>query len=321
MSAESYLLAFAYLLGGLNYYLGTILVSLPVGRRLKGVGWTMLYDGAMYVVFTTVLSLLPVVVHSRLVWGSLYGVEVADAYSSLYAWLGGEAARVSTVLTLLAVVNGAVASLGLYLPGVGGVAGGLSRVWSGFWAPTSSFLGAFLFLLWMLGSFAAFIQAAWYVFACYGALIYGLPGRIGRRAGAGMIAFPLVFYLGLPLIPGFVEACSSMMTEGGLALSRGPSQSGRLVEGILEEAGRVEGYYDGYEGAGSPEEEAYWMGRIVDAFTSIKDLIDQLVRGLDVSLLMFRSGTLPLLFILILLGLSAGLAHALGGAPLRPPGL
>ena len=318
---ESYLLAFAYLLGALNYYLGVALISLPVGRRLKGVGWTMLYDGAVYIVFTSAISLLPAVVHSQQVWGSLYRVGWVEAYSNLYTWLDWEAARVSTVLSLLTVVNGAIASLGLYLPGAGGLAVAVSRVWSGFWGPTSSFLSTLFFLLLMLRSFTAFIQAAWYVFACYGALIYGLPSRIGRRAGAGMIAFPLVFYLGLPLMPGFVDACTSRMAGGELALSEDLPQLRSVADGILEETGRAGKYYDEYGEAESPGEEAYWAGRIIDAFRGIRDLVERLAGDFDISLLVFRSGVLPLLFILILLGLSAGLARALGGAPLRPPGL
>ena len=67
-------------------------------------------------------------------------------------------------------------------------------------------------------AFAVFLENYWFMMLCIGTVLYTIPYRLGRRLGAGIISTTMVFYLGLPLMPLFVELLSPAFVVEEIAL-------------------------------------------------------------------------------------------------------
>ena len=66
-------------------------------------------------------------------------------------------------------------------------------------------LGSALQFLGVLFAFSTLIEFATPFFVALGILFMSLPFRIGKKIGALLVAFSLVFYIGLPFLPSFVN--------------------------------------------------------------------------------------------------------------------
>jgi hypothetical protein len=75
--------------------------------------------------------------------------------------------------------------------------------------PLLVFIPFAVYLMYGIYFLAKFIQALWPLLLTFGGFLYGLPARLGRKWGAVLIAATLVLYLGLPLMPVFVNSLSS----------------------------------------------------------------------------------------------------------------
>ncbi len=114
-------------------------------------------------------------------------------------------------------------------------------------------LAAVYGLSWLLQSFRD-------VMVALGIVLYSMPFRVGRSAGAWLIAFTLVFYAGLPALPAFAswlgDAPEIEGDEGmGLAIARVSVLDARgehIEEGILAIVDIDEPYY-----SSDPGETAY----------------------------------------------------------------
>ncbi|MEM3522832.1 MAG: hypothetical protein QXD78_07330, partial [Candidatus Bathyarchaeia archaeon] len=84
-----------------------------------------------------------------------------------------------------------------------------------------------LHLIYFLG---LLVRACWPLFIAFGALIYGIPARIGRGLGAALIAFSIVFAIGLPLMPNFVGSFVAINVQEGPTLN---------ADNLLSSAGRT----------------------------------------------------------------------------------
>jgi hypothetical protein len=71
--------------------------------------------------------------------------------------------------------------------------------------PWLSMVQATYSLMVMLESVAHILQERLMVFIAFGCVLYAVPKRLTRAAGGGMVAWPLVFYFGLPFLPTFVR--------------------------------------------------------------------------------------------------------------------
>jgi hypothetical protein len=83
---------------------------------------------------------------------------------------------------------------------------------------------------------ADIMNSDWAVFVGFGALIYALPLKVGRSVGSTLIVVPMTLYLGLPLMPAFVNffAANSAPPNGTVCGVLGGAASGNsCVFGII----------------------------------------------------------------------------------------
>jgi hypothetical protein len=79
-----------------------------------------------------------------------------------------------------------------------------------------------IYLVYALYFFAKFIQVLWPAVLLIGGFLYGLPARLGRKWGAILISVTMVMYVGLPLLPAFVNTMASTeAAEANLANMQG----------------------------------------------------------------------------------------------------
>ncbi len=75
--------------------------------------------------------------------------------------------------------------------------------------PMLVFIPFAVYLLYCLYFLAKFIQLVWPALLFLGGFLYGLPARLGRKWGAVFISATLVLYIGLPIMPIFVNSLTS----------------------------------------------------------------------------------------------------------------
>jgi len=75
--------------------------------------------------------------------------------------------------------------------------------------PIFVMIPALVYMIYVLYFLSKFIQVVWPALLLLGGFLYGLPARLGRKWGAVLIAVTLVFYIGLPIMPAFVNTMAS----------------------------------------------------------------------------------------------------------------
>ena len=78
------------------------------------------------------------------------------------------------------------------------------------------------------GKMADILNSSWPVFVGFGALVYVLPLKVGRSVGSTLIVVTLALYLGLPVMPAFVNffAANSAPPNGTVCGVLGGGASG-----------------------------------------------------------------------------------------------
>jgi hypothetical protein len=75
--------------------------------------------------------------------------------------------------------------------------------------PIFVMIPALVYMIYVLYFLSQFIQVVWPALLLLGGFLYGLPARLGRKWGAVLIAVTMVMYVGLPLMPAFVNTMAS----------------------------------------------------------------------------------------------------------------
>jgi hypothetical protein len=200
-------LALSLGLAVLSFYLGITLVSIPTwkNRRLKSAGYMMMMDGAAYIVFMAIINSIGLFMSLAL--SLLTGAPVTDPLGAINSMYAGYDHMVNPEgpfrLTLIRIYTAVGNYLNAYawIPVVGAAQ---ARMHWSLVNPVLQLLNMTQVVTMSLFFLGKFIRCAWLSFVAFGALVYGLPARIGRRLGAGLIATMLVFYVGLPFMPSFV---------------------------------------------------------------------------------------------------------------------
>jgi hypothetical protein len=204
------LLSLAFGLATLSLFLGFILRTLPY-RRYRNAGNELIEDG--YISFALIAMINGVVAVSSLIGFFLYGdASTATAYQGYYAYVTGTK---NGALAIIAAIGGVLWALGMANVGVGIVAPGvqpflpLSLTFQSQIGPWLSMVQATYSLMVMLESVGHILQERLLVLVAFGCVLYAVPKRLTRAAGGAMIAWPLVFYFGLPFMPIFVNMYGS----------------------------------------------------------------------------------------------------------------
>jgi hypothetical protein len=205
--------ALAYVFAAISYYLGCLLINLP-HRGLKRAGWVLIYDGATYYIILALVLFIPSIVKFGYL---LTGSYPELLFKSFDAFLGFAPDGSYLPSSPLVEIKKAYTGVGMILvalstpPIVGRAIGTL--MWS-YIQPVLTLLAIAYTTLHMIYFLGLLIRSCWALFVAFGALIYGLPARIGRALGAALIAFSIVFAIGLPLLPNFVGSFVAINVQG-----------------------------------------------------------------------------------------------------------
>ena len=187
-------------LGGLTYTLGALIYALPVPfRKLKEWGPTMIKDG-VYAMF----------------WVAFYSVIVSLASSFFSSLWDSYLTWLYQMTFELVFFDTALSGLSRALPVIKSLSVTISFPKSFPRTPSvnsgtllslgSSFLSNGASLFTVLLALSLIVLENWELFLAIGVMLVSTPFRIGRSAGATLIAFSIVFYVGLPLLPVFVSS-------------------------------------------------------------------------------------------------------------------
>lgn len=197
-------------LAALTYMIGVALLNVPL-RRIRSLAWGLIYDGATNIAFLAIVMAIPFFIGLavQILTGQPQptpAAAIAQQYANYNCWLGTAKDCSSTAADAIRQAY-SVAFWNLstiaWFPIFGHA---LTTLWWAFLNPTLTMLSGILTFLWILYFLSAFVRSAWLPLTSLGAILYGLPGRIGRGVGAGLIATMLVFYVALPFMPVFVDS-------------------------------------------------------------------------------------------------------------------
>jgi len=194
----------------LSLLLGFILRTLPY-RGYQKAGNELIEDG--FISFA-LISMISVIIGTFSVAAFiLYGnSSMAVMYQGYYAYVTGAK---NGAFVMITVIGGVLWALGMANVGVGIVAPGvqpflpLSLTFQSQIGPWLGMVQATYSLMVALESLAHILEDKLLVLVAFGCVLYAVPKRLTRAAGGAMIAWPLVFYFGLPFMPTFVKMYGS----------------------------------------------------------------------------------------------------------------
>ncbi|MET1100927.1 MAG: carboxypeptidase-like regulatory domain-containing protein [Pyrodictiaceae archaeon] len=196
----------------LTYYIGILLIALPVPMySVKKWGYTLIEDG---LVSALLIMLTGFILSTINYLSTLLG-------ASKNVFMDFVMLKEDEILLVLVTLRGIASLLGL---------ASLGFV-SAFFTPIISITTMSISLLTALTVIAvlAFNYAGFFI--SLGSMLYALPFRIGRTAGATLIAFTVVFNIGLPLLPQWFSLFEeSMVYYANVRLTEGEPVS---ISGVV----------------------------------------------------------------------------------------
>ncbi len=191
---EEWLLLLSFHLAVLTYYTGTLIYALPIPwRGIKRWGPELIYDGAVSAVLVFAFTLIVASIeYLRLIAGG--------GWSQFYSWIIGRLGVILSYQLLASTIAAALSSAS------GFSLGGL--LW-----PHLKLLSEAAIVLDTVVALGLVIQHYYVRMLAIGVMLYAIPFRAARTAGAALIAFTIVFYVALPLMPAFVDSLASSPIE------------------------------------------------------------------------------------------------------------
>lgn len=198
---EDYVLL-AFYLSFLTYYLGVLIYSLPIPiYSLKKWGPMMIRDSIL--VFVLLVS-IDFIKRSVMSIADIIGSN----WTGFYTWNDITLEFLAEQRLMLIVYYTAFRALKAIIL-YGDILGPLIRL--------VSYNIIFLYTVRFLGYF---FQTYWFSLVAMGIMFIALPFRIGRSAGAWLIAIAITFYIGLPLLPVFIQLATPPLSP----ISERPAQ-------------------------------------------------------------------------------------------------
>jgi len=180
------LVTIAFSLSILTYYMGVLILALPIPfRGLKKWGPTLIADGiyvaALIFSYRIIISVVDVLLS-----------YLGSSWDGFFTWLLSRTAIVVGIYEFLAYVKSILGS---------------SLIESAVCVLINEILKMLVPLLTtikLVYIYSLIISKFHQLFILLGITLMAIPFRIGRSAGATLIATAIVFYIGLPLMPGFI---------------------------------------------------------------------------------------------------------------------
>ncbi len=215
------LASIALVLAAIEYYLGTGLYAVGFFHRgIRGAGKDMMSNATMSVVLISFIGVT--VWFVNLTSSVLYPNGLNGAYDNFYGWVDAKTGTSWGTLLILGTLQWAISliqrGLTSILPiivGVGPIPGTAfmepaSRTFSSLTGPWVAMLQASYIVLTVSKNLGTIIKASWFLFVAYGSIAYALPKKLGRSIGGSLISGAVTFYLGLPMMPDFVDYFSNL---------------------------------------------------------------------------------------------------------------
>ena len=180
-------LEIASTLGDLTYMLGALIYALPVPfRGLKDWGPTLIKDG-VYAVFLSAFY---------------YGIislasQYAPSWHSYLKWLHGNTNTMEIYATIFSLLTGIITRFVHHVSFLSSASYLLSN-------------GGAVFVL--LLAVSEFVHKNWGLLIAIGIMLFAVPFRMARSAGAYLIMFSVVLYIGLPFFQFILEPIPSPLT-------------------------------------------------------------------------------------------------------------
>lgn len=196
------ILYLAIVIDSLSYTIGTLLYGSPIPvRGLKEMGHKMIVNSIYVAVLANIFGLLLSIL-SQL--QKILGVN----WSIFYLDIG-----------LLQIQTSVAINMGKFLYGIIVLIFYYFKVPSQFYSLVTpllqyiSFLTDILILLNFYMDLGLFIHSSYMVLIAIGILLMALPFQMGKGIGAMLIAFTIVFYVGLPLLPILISNSSPLQNQ------------------------------------------------------------------------------------------------------------
>ncbi len=209
---KDFFLELAYGLSVLTYFLGVLMFSLPLPiRSIKKWGSLLVQDGLFSALLVLLFNfILSVIDYIR----GLLGVDIDKYFNYMYMLED----RFMSFMLLVKIVSKALGLAGL---------SALSSVISPFAGVLTIAISSIALVI-IISSIV--IKKAGF-FIALGIMLYALPFRIGRSAGASLIAFTVIGSIAFPLLPSWI----------GLFIDPSNYPDVNVPKGVVFLSGRVEG--------------------------------------------------------------------------------
>ncbi|MFZ8792925.1 MAG: hypothetical protein ACO2O2_03415 [Acidilobaceae archaeon] len=187
----AYLAILAFKLAVLTFYIGVLVYALPVPLPIvKRWGPQLLWDGVSSVLLASLYAVLYAVSHR-------VALMLGGSWSLFNIWHSTSLGVAVNLKVLLATLTA--------IPEVARLSGPVYAIAS----PLDRAATLAILFLTTLAGIADLIYNYGLILVALGAVLYAIPFRIARGAGAWLIAFIIVFSVGLQVLPLFVSSFAS----------------------------------------------------------------------------------------------------------------
>ncbi|MEM4542979.1 MAG: hypothetical protein QW583_03945, partial [Sulfolobales archaeon] len=203
------LLSLAYMLSLLTYSLGAVLYGSPLPlKSIKKWGVLMMYDGLASAVLVSTYSLL-------LKLGDYFLAVLGASWPNFITWLTG---RTTTLVASYLAIQSIAAAL--KVSGADILVELLKHI--------SSLIATSLTAIKTIYLISTVVYSLRDKILAIGILLYTIPLRMGKSAGAAIVALSIVYYIGMPLMPVFALALES--PQPPIASDRYGAITGSIVD-------------------------------------------------------------------------------------------
>ncbi|GEM_PF-774793 len=188
----------AFYLSALSYYIGTLLYMLPVPfYGVKKWAPTLMVDGIFSAILVFAYTILLALI-------DYLGGLVGSDWSSFYTWLGIKTGIVVTLMSILRILAASIP------------ASNAKIVIDSLLSPMISALTYVAMTLLTITLISIVITSYGARLLALGILLHSVPFRLTRSSGAMMISIVMVFSIGLPIMPAYVELISAPIASPDL---------------------------------------------------------------------------------------------------------
>ncbi len=209
---NDWFLLVAFNLAVLSYYLGVLIYALPIPwYGIKRWGPLLIIDG----IFSAIL----IFSFNILIQAVNYIFSTLNlSWNDFIAWTNAVISSIFSLMFFIQLVGNMLTRLSLgFIPN--------------FFRPLYSLLSYSLTSLLLIQLIAMIIRLHYTKLIALGIALFAVPFRIARTAGAILISFSIVFYLGLPLLPLFVQSFAQSQEVSTAAYIYGVSFPRYIIEG------------------------------------------------------------------------------------------